>query len=324
MCRPEIPILDNVRRSCRKVAEQAAFVWIDVAAIPGYAASLPPDRLTLPEMDPTIHYLGHGRDTVAYFLTLDAVNFGSGYFPDILKDQRRSGYRTIASALTEYFAEHGPLPAAELCRLDAEDCAGIFRHDPANPAARELMGLFARALNDLGAFLRSRFDGDFSRVVAEAGRSAERLAEILAGMPLFNDVALYRGMRVPFHKRAQLAAVDLFIAFAGEGAGEFNDLNRLTICADNLVPHVLRLDGILRYRDDLAARIERGEPLPQGSPEEVEIRACAVHAAELIVEELRRRRVRVNAMMLDNFLWHRGQEPFYRARPRHRTRTVFY
>jgi hypothetical protein len=29
-------------------------------------------------------------------------------------------------------------------------------------------------------------------------------------------------------------------------------------------------------------------------------------------------------MMLDNFLWHRGQEPAYRARPRHLTRTVFY
>jgi hypothetical protein len=87
---------------------------------------------------------------------------------------------------------------------------------------------------------------------------------------------------------------------------------------------VLRLDGVLHYQEELAIRIDRGEPLPAGSPEEVEIRACAVHAAELLVAELRRRGEKVNAMMLDNFLWHRGQEPFYRARPRHRTRTVFY
>jgi hypothetical protein len=28
--------------------------------------------------------------------------------------------------------------------------------------------------------------------------------------------------------------------------------------------------------------------------------------------------------VLDMWLWHRGQEPRYKAIPRHRTRTVFY
>jgi hypothetical protein len=28
--------------------------------------------------------------------------------------------------------------------------------------------------------------------------------------------------------------------------------------------------------------------------------------------------------VLDAWLWNRGQEPRYKARPRHRTRTVFY
>lgn len=319
-----VSLLDSVRLACRKVAEQAEFVQIDAAALPGYAAALPPDRLVLPEMDPAIHYLGRGRDTVAYLITLDAVNFGSGYFPDILKDPRRSGYRTVAAALTEHFVGHGPIPPAELRRLTVTECARIFRQDLATPAACELTGLFALALNDLGAFIGDRFDGEFSRVVEEAGRSAERLVEMVTAMPLFNDAALYRGMSVPFFKRAQLLAADLFIAFAGDGPGRFDDLDRLTICADNLVPHVLRLDGILRYREELANRIERGEPLPAGSREEVEIRACAVHAGELMVAELRRRGLAVNAMLLDNFLWHRGQEPLYRARPRHRTRSFFY
>jgi transposase len=30
------------------------------------------------------------------------------------------------------------------------------------------------------------------------------------------------------------------------------------------------------------------------------------------------------AMGLDYLLWNRGQQPYYKARPRHRTRTVFY
>ena len=53
------------------------------------------------------------------------------------------------------------------------------------------------------------------------------------------------------------------------------------------MPHVLRVDGLLAYDDELLARIERGELIPVGSPEEIEIRAVAVHAVERIVAELR-------------------------------------
>lgn len=317
-------LLEDVRHMCRKVAEAAVFVEINTAAVADYVAALPPDRLLLPEMDPAIHYLGHGRDTLAYYLTLDAVNFGSGYFPEILGDSRRSGYRATAAALTRFFVSSGPIAPEKLRRLSGEDCAEIFGLSSASTPARELTMLYTGALHDLGAFLCDRFDGEFAGVVEEAGQSAERLVEILTAMPLFNDIALIDGWKVPFYKRGQLTAADLHIAFAGKEEGYFHDIDRLTICADNLVPHVLRLDGMLRYTEELAARIDRGEPLAAGSREEVEIRGCAVHAGELMVAEQRRRGEQVNAMMLDNLLWHRGQEAFYRARPRHLTRTVFY
>ena len=123
----------------------------------------------------------------------------------------------------------------------------------------ELMALYAEALRDLGRFLRDRRALD---VVAEAGGSAERLASMLAaGMPFFDD----RG----FWKRAQITPNDLALA----GVAEFSDLDRLTIFADNLVPHVLRVDGVLRYDPALAARIDAGELLPPGE-EEREIRAA--------------------------------------------------
>jgi hypothetical protein len=144
-------------------------------------------------------------------------------------------------------------------------------------------------------------------------------------MPYFDDVEPYDGLEVPFYKRAQLTPADLAVAFGDKGPGHFQDLDRLTIFADNLVPHVLRIDGILLYEEDLAMRIDAEEPIPPGSPEEVEIRACAVHAVELLAEELRESRREVTAMGLDYLLWNRGQQPYYkRIRPRHRTRTVFY
>jgi hypothetical protein len=33
---------------------------------------------------------------------------------------------------------------------------------------------------------------------------------------------------------------------------------------------------------------------------------------------------RATAAELDHLLWNRGQQPLYKSRPRHRTRTVFY
>ena len=165
------------------------------------------------------------------------------------------------------------------------------------------MGLYAAALRSLGEFLGER---SALQLVREASGSAERLASGLAVMPFFADVG--------FWKRAQIVPNDLALA----GVASFSDLDRLTIFADNLVPHVLRVDGVLRYEASLAARIDAGELLPPG-PQEREIRGCAVHACELIA-----RRVGIPPRILDTWLWNRGQAPEYKAIPRHRTRTVYY
>ena len=124
------------------------------------------------------------------------------------------------------------------------------------------------------------------------------------------------GEPVPFYKRAQLAAADLHL----QGLAPAADLPALTLFADNLVPHVLRVDGILAVDDTVAARIERGELLEHGSPEEVELRACAVHAVERLVHT----HGSTTATAVDNALWHRGGGPRYKARSRHRARTTTY
>ncbi len=126
---------------------------------------------------------------------------------------------------------------------------------------------------------------------------------------------------MPFLKRAQIAAADLQRA----GVADFGDLDRLTMFADNLVPHVLRLDGVLWFDPELVARIERGELIEHGSPEEVEIRACAVHAVELLVAaSLEFEPAHPTAAQIDEILWNRGQAPEYKAVPRHRASSTAY
>jgi hypothetical protein len=318
-------VLDEVRSACAWVAEQAQLVRLDEARIAEYAASLPLERIAHPEHDPRAHYLGHGDATVAFFLTLDAVNFGSGYFPQLRKRPGMSGYFTVATALTEHFRANGPFTAERLAGATAAECAAIFGQERAHQPAMELMELFAEAWRDLGQVLLERYDGRFVALVEAAGGSAEALVGILSQMPKFRDVAQYRGRRVPFFKRAQITAADLWTAFEGRGPGAFYDLEQLTIFADNLVPHVLRLDGVLRYDPGLATRIDAEELIAHGSPEEVELRACALHAVELMAQSLGSAGRPVWPMQLDYLLWNRGQEPAYKqAKPRHRARSVFY
>ncbi len=317
-------LLDQVRAAAKEVVAQATHIHLKSDRIPAYVQSFPVEQTISPQLDPRYHYLSHPHESVAYILTLSAVNFGSGYFPHIRKRPNLSGYFTIASCLKERFEIQGPFSANQLTRLTPQDCAKIFEQNLKTEPVRELMSLYARALNDLGKHLITHFQGEFVGIVNAAESSAERLVHLLAKMPYFKDVEQYDSLQVPFYKRAQLCAADLSLALGNQSYGFFNDLQRLTIFADNLVPHVLRLDGILQYEESLASRIDAGELIESGSPEEIEIRASAVYAVELMVEELRRMGHKVSSLKLDYFLWNRGQQPKYKARPRHRTRTVFY
>jgi hypothetical protein len=299
--------MDDLRQAAAQVANQARSVRIETGAISAYAAQLP-----LVSDDPDPIPAGDREPQAALWITLDAINFGSGWFPTLRKSDGRSGYHTIAAGLRERFATRGPWRAEELMRLDALRLAPIFGQHPSHP----LMELFAVSLRDLGAHLSAEYQGSFTALVDAADGSAVALARHLGRWGCFADVSRYDELAVPFLKRAQIAAADLNRA----GVVALSDLDQLTMFADNLVPHVLRLDGILSFAPDLVRRIETGELLEHGSPEEVEIRACALHAVELIVAA----RPGPRAADIDALLWNRGQEPRYKASPRHRARCTAY
>ncbi len=315
-----MPLLEEVRAGSARIAAEARWVRIDMDAIADAGAlaeiAAPAPTESPAALDPVRHYLeGEPADVADYLLALDAINFGSGWFPKLRKrldaGMPVSGYFTVAWGLTDYVrAQHATagawaLDGAWLRAVDTRTIAAIL----GQPPDHELMSLYAQALRELGRFLGQRRALD---LVAECGGSAERLAETLAGRASIAGMAMFddRG----FYKRAQIVAADLALA----GVASFADLDRLTIFADNLVPHVLRWAGVLVYDPALAARIDAGEILPAGGPER-EIRACAVHACELISQH-----TGIPPRVLDNRLWNRGQAPQYKAHPRHRCRCVYY
>jgi hypothetical protein len=293
-----VTLPEEVRAHAARVAEQARWVQIDHERLAAVALE---QVDTDPQLDPERHYLEGDQDAVAaYLLTLTTINFGSGWFPTLRKRKGMSGYFTVASMLTDRFRAEGPWTNEQLRALTTDEVAATL----GQPRDHELMGLFAQALRQLGAFLGERRALD---LVVDAESSAQHLASSVGrGMSMWND----RG----FYKRAQILASDLQLG----GVARFHDLDALTIFADNLVPHVLRCDGVLVYEPALAAHVD-AELLLQNTEQEREIRAAAVHACALLS-----RRLEVPERVLDMWLWNRGQAPEIKARPRHRARSVFY
>ena len=291
-------LTDDIREAAARVAGMARSVRIRRENVGPYARTLGGESPPAPDLE------GAGdEERAAFSLQLNAINFGSGWFPTLRKRPGVSGFRTVEAGLRA----RGPWTAEELRRLTREEVAETLGQDPGH----ELMGHFARHLNELGERIgRSGF-----LAFAQAG-DAEEIAATLARWPTWRDVSPYRGATVPFFKRAQIAAADLALS----GLSQPRGLERLTLFADNLVPHVLRLDGVLEFDPNLVARIDAQRLIEHDSPEEVEIRATALHAVELLVQA----HGATTATAVDYVLWNRGAGARYKARPRHRARCTAY
>ena len=279
---------------------------IDQGAIGAYAEGLP--RESAGSSSPATQ---RDPETAAAFaVCMNAINFGSGWWPTVRKRPGLSGYATMAAGVEERFDSNGPWTPAELAAMDAATIATVLGQGPEHP----LMAQFAAALRDVGAHIRRDHGGRFLGV-SETAASIPALAGALASWNSFADASRYEGREVPFFKRAQLTAADLHRA----GVSDLPGLDRLTAFADNLVPHVLRVDGVLDLDPELTERIEAGDLLAHGSPEEVELRACAVHAIELLAAASS-----LTAAEIDSALWNRGRDRRYKSLPRPRSRNTAY
>jgi hypothetical protein len=239
-----------------------------------------------PQLDPQRHYLeGPAADVADYLLVLDAINFGSGWFPTLRKRTGCSGYFTVAWSLADRWRAGAGWSPAQLRAMRSDELAETLGQS----RDHELMGLYAQALRELGRFLGERRALD---VVAEARGSAQRFAELLAaGMTMWQDVG--------FYKRAQIAASDLALGGVARlrrhrGADDLRRQPR---------PPRPALRGRARLRRGLAAHIDAGRLLRPG-PQEREIRGCAVHACAAIAQ-----RTGMTERDLDNALWYRGSAP---------------
>ena len=313
---------DTIRRGCADVSSMARHVKIRHDLLPVYADNLP-ERPPANVLDTGHHFTGTEEATAAYILALDAINFGSGYEPHLVDEGWKlidhSIYYTISTKLKKLFESKEPLTARDMEAFTPADAVAVLGLGKGR-YTDEFALLCAQSLSETGRMMSADFGGSFSVMVNRTGGRVENLIRTLIKMHHFNDVHRYRGRMIAFYKRGQITAADLHLAYGRRGRELFADIGHLTMFPDNGVAHVFHTDGILEYTPVLAERIARGDEIPSGSEEEVEIRACALHTVELIAG-----RKGMRAMDVDHILWHRSVEDArYRKVPSHRTLSRFY
>jgi hypothetical protein len=333
-----VPALDpiGVLTSTLPVVQSARHVRIEPDRIAPVAEQIADAASVAPAWEDGLHMRDGTWKTAGWVLALDALNFCFwSEDPDpafrwrvAYEGRLYDGYWALVAALRRAVEEGRPIwDPFYLAELTVRDVAHILRpHDLDYPEI-PLLPLRVQNLRELGNGLIAAFPdrNPVTELIESCGRSAAALVEQVTTLfPSFNDVATYDGQPVRFHKRAQILIADLHGAFGGTGLGAFDDLETLTAFADYKVPQVLRRFGVIAYSDELAARIDRRELIPAGSPDEVEIRAATVWACELLRQSLAEQGSPLRAFEVDWALWLAGQSLPADSQPYHRTYTGFY
>lgn len=308
-----------VRTEASWVARQARWVRVDPEGVKSLAERI--RNNPIPPWEGRYHFRGEEELTLRYLLVLDALNFcfwpplpgtGAKWAVGGPGGERLTGYFALAWALRRV-AEDEPafFDSRALAAIDQDRLRGVLGEIP-------LLPWRVGALREVGAALLRW--GSAGAFFARSGGSCRGLVELLtAELPLFRDAALYRGRRVPFHKRAQILCADLWGTYGGEGPGALRDLEWLTAFADYKLPQLLWSERAISVHPALGGRLRRGEELRAGSPEEVELRAATVVAVEGVVAGLRRLGRPVRAFEVDWILWNLSQRGLPVPHPRVRT-----
>ena len=316
--------IESLKTNYAFVARNAEHISINYDILESYARSLPALKES-EVLDSEHHYISDNiEDNLSYIIALDSMNFGSG-FQDAIKDegyeQPEGFYFKVAGVLKRYYETKGPLKAVDLASFSAQDVANVLDlpNIQENPYSFRLASSYSASVKEVGQYVVKNHGGSFTNMIESCDGLAENFIYMLTRLATYNDTCAYRGQRIPFYKRAISCAADLNDLYSHKGQVLFHDIDKLPCLADCDIPHVLRLDDILKYDAELADTIDQNELIESGSSYEVELRACAVHAVEIMAAKSGR-----TAIEIDRILWHRAQEEAYKNKTPHRCETKFY
>ncbi|MFA6136127.1 MAG: queuosine salvage family protein [Candidatus Paceibacterota bacterium] len=316
----------NVLKSTKAVLEKAQFVSINQDNIQTIANQLLEDcEEKLNSMKKDFHLAGNLEDNLQLVFIEDVVNFCFWADKDKFKWQTEwpsgniifGGWYSLKSCFERALHNKVPiLDANYLSSISSEDAKNFFKG--VDDTQIPLLENRTDNLREAGKILLSEFNGKFVNVLEASEFDAIKLVQlIIKYFPSFRDISVIEGNEVFFLKRAQICACDVSYLLKKDKLSNFP---LLTAFADYKLPQILRMFDIIEYSDDLAKKIDNMEEIPHDSREEIEIRSATIWAVELIRQKIGK----MPTSNIDNLLWLMSQKIQDKAKPYHRTRTIYY
>jgi hypothetical protein len=180
-------------------------------------------------------------------------------------------------------------------------------------------------LKEVATMMIEKFNSDIFALIEKANSDAIVLMEIiLSNCNAFSDNVVFDNNTVYFNKRAQLFVADLNYMINNETGNEFANMDKITALADYKIPYMLREFGILEYNPELSAIIDKRVEIKKNSREEIEIRAFAIWAVELMRQEYVKSSNNYLSSVINDFLWIISQIKNPKYKPYHLTLTTSY
>lgn len=273
-----------------------------------------------------------------WLLIIDTLNFCFWTPGDDTKwkVQGQTGYFALCAAISRAMKEDVDITNPEFFgKITEEKLEHVLRGD--DPTTKcPLMAERVQCLHEVGQKLLDKYDGKFENCVLQSKNSAMALLDlIVTEFPCFQDEAEFAGARVAIYKRAQILVGDVWACFRGEGLGQFEDIQKITMFADYRVPQVLVHYGAMEYSTELLQILNTGILLKNGCEQEVEIRGASIYVVEqlkdMVLKELQEKHpdiptTKVNSILLDHFLWDYRRKHAVELEyiPFHKTLSVYY
>ncbi len=315
----------DILRSTREVVEGARFVFLNDKNLEAAAELIKKHRGELNTKTMGYSFVGNFEDDLQLVFLENVVNFC--FWPDqgepkwqvegLNGEVSSGGWFGLKTSFERGIKEGVPILNADyLSNLSLDDGAKFFRgiKNTRIPLLNERI----QNLREAGKILVSRFQGKFVNLFNGTNDDAIQVTRaVIENFPSFRDVSHPEGKNVFFYKRAQILSQDINCILPK--GRKLKKLNQLTAFADYKLPQLLRANGVLEYKPDLAGKIDNYVQIPHDSREEIEIRASTIWAVELLKDYLHG----MSSADIDNTIWLMSQNQD-NLKPYHRSRTIFY
>ncbi|CAN8065225.1 unnamed protein product [Agarophyton chilense] len=274
-------------------------------------------------------------------------------FTVLYKSTPYTGYWALCAAVNRAIDEQIPITDPHfMTTVDHQTLSHIFRSATSTPIP--LLEQRVHVLNQAGHVLETNFNSSVLFLIQSAHASSQKLIQLLVSnfqsyddsFP-FDALSTSESYQLPateqsrppklcFFKRAQILVADIWACFASSNKHHFDDIHQLTMFADYRVPQILVWLNALKYTDSLMSDLKSQLELQSGSRREIEIRACSIHAVELIRNELQllqsqtvvqqHNPVQINSVLIDFLLWDyaTAHKDKLNQVPIHHVKSVYY